>query len=336
MGETGRRDERELAVSHSENKPDLGILGVFLQQPYFILVLAHSLHGRLRRIHVPHTVLYGVFALALFGFVTLAGMASSYARMWWKVSNYNVMRTQLESLQDRYQSLQKEKTVQSQQMATLQLFAMEVSSAYGIQRHGAGGVAGSGLGGGSSLVNEGRLVPTIAESVEQYSYLKSINFTSLRRSRPGASNFVNPDAVPGLWPVNGQLGSFFGLRRDPFSGLGEFHPGVDIIVNPGTAVRATADGRVTQAGWNGGYGLSVVVSHGNGLETLYGHLSKLGYLMGQEVRRGEIVGLSGATGRATGPHLHYEVRVSGAPVNPYRYLKAVVAHAAARKNDFPF
>lgn len=331
MGETGRRDERELAGSRSENTPDLGILGVFLQQPYFILVLAHSLHGRLRRIHVPHTVLYGVFALALFGFVTLAGMASSYARMWWKVSNYNVMRSQLESLQDRFQSLQKEKTVQSQQMATLQLFAMEVSSAYGLQRHGS-----TAMGGGSGLLTEGRLVPTIAESVEQYSYLKSINFTSLRRSRPGASNFVNPDAVPGLWPVNGQLSSFFGVRRDPFSGLGEFHPGVDIIVKPGTPVRATADGRVVLAGWDGGYGLAVVVSHGNGLETLYGHLSKVGYLVGQEVRRGEIVGFSGSTGRATGPHLHYEVHVSGAAVNPYRYLKAVVAQLQPRKNDFPF
>ncbi len=261
-------------------------------------------------------------------------MASSYARMWWKVSNYNVMRSQLESLQDRFQSLQKQNSVQSQQMATLQLFAMEVSSAYGIQRKTSS--MGSGLGGGTGLAGEGRLVPTIAESVEQYSYLKSINFTSLRRSRPGASNFVNPDAVPGLWPANGQLAGFFGMRRDPFSGLGEFHPGVDIVVNPGTSVRATADGRVIQAGWYGGYGLAIVVSHGNGLETLYGHLSKVGYLVGQEVRRGEVVGLSGSTGRATGPHLHYEVRVSGAPVNPYRYLKTAMAQAAPRKNDFPF
>lgn len=318
------------------SRPDRGTLGVFLQQPYFIVVLAHSLHGRLRRIHVPHTVLYGVFGLALFGFVTLAGMASSYARMWWKVSNYNVMRSQLESLQDRYQSLQKQNTVQSQQMATLQIFAMEVSSAYGIQRKTSSLGSSTGLGDPTSLSSEGRLVPTIAESVEQYSYLKSINFTSLRRSRPGASNFVNPDAVPGLWPVNGQLSSFFGMRRDPFSGLGEFHPGVDIVVNPGTPIRATADGRVVLSGWNGGYGLAVVISHGNGLETLYGHLSKVGYLVGQEIRRGEILGYSGATGRATGPHLHYEVHVSGAPVNPYRYLKTVLAQTQPRKNDFPF
>lgn len=303
-----------------------------MQKQYFILVLAHSLHGRLRRVHIPHSVLYGVFALALFGFVTLAGMVSSYARMWWKVSNYNVMRSQLESLQDRYQSLVKENTVKTQQMATLQLFAMEVSSAYGIQRRGSN--VGPGLGGG--LMNEGRLVPTIAESVEQYSYLKSIHFTSLRRSRPGVANTVNPEAIPGIWPANGQLSSFFGVRRDPFSGLGEFHPGVDIVVNPGTPVRATADGRVVLAGWHGGYGLAVVVSHDNGLETLYGHLSKVGYLVGQEVRRGEVVGYSGSTGRATGPHLHYEVHVSGAPVNPYRYLKTAVAAAAPRKNDFPF
>jgi murein DD-endopeptidase MepM/ murein hydrolase activator NlpD len=89
----------------------------------------------------------------------------------------------------------------------------------------------------------------------------------------------------------------------------------------GTPVHATADGVVVSAGWSGGYGKLVIVDHGNGLETYYAHLSQCQVVPGQEVRMGEVIALSGATGRVTSPHVHYEVRVAGTPVNPYRYMK---------------
>jgi murein DD-endopeptidase MepM/ murein hydrolase activator NlpD len=132
--------------------------------------------------------------------------------------------------------------------------------------------------------------------------------------------------------------SHFGMRIDPFSGQGGFHSGVDIYAPIGSPIRASADGRVIQAGWNGGYGLSVMIDHENGVHTLYGHLSRIELRAGQEVKRGQVIALSGSTGRSTGPHLHYEVHVNGAPVNPYRYLRQV--HVAreqlAQRRDLPF
>jgi murein DD-endopeptidase MepM/ murein hydrolase activator NlpD len=119
------------------------------------------------------------------------------------------------------------------------------------------------------------------------------------------------------------LSSSFGGRTDPLSGEGAFHKGIDFCAASGTPVHATADGVVVSAGWSSGYGRLVVVDHGNGLETYYAHLSQFRVISGEEVRRGEVIGLSGASGRVTSPHVHYEVRVKGIAVNPYRYLARV-------------
>ena len=124
------------------------------------------------------------------------------------------------------------------------------------------------------------------------------------------------------WPVRGRLSSSFGTRRDPFSGEGAFHPGVDIRSRYGSPVVAAADGMVTESGWAGQYGKRVVLSHGrNSLSTHYAHLSEFFVRAGEIVRRGQVIGRTGATGRTTSPHLHYEVRFKGTPVNPYRYLQ---------------
>jgi murein DD-endopeptidase MepM/ murein hydrolase activator NlpD len=129
----------------------------------------------------------------------------------------------------------------------------------------------------------------------------------------------------------------FGHRSDPFSGEGAMHTGVDISAPMGTGVKATADGIVIHANWYFGYGRCVIVDHGNGYQTLYGHLSSVDVIEGQEIRQNEVVGRVGNSGHSTGPHLHYEVRVHSTPVNPYRFL----AQASAMKsgglvNEFPF
>ena len=129
--------------------------------------------------------------------------------------------------------------------------------------------------------------------------------------------------VPSLWPVEGESTDSFGYRGNPFGGGGaEFHPGKDIAAPRGTPVFAPADGRVVEAGWKNGYGQTVVLDHGNGMTTRYGHLSKIEVAAGEELRRGEQLGQVGSTGRSTGPHLHYEVRIAEMPVNPERYLPA--------------
>ena len=127
--------------------------------------------------------------------------------------------------------------------------------------------------------------------------------------------------VPSIWPVQGESTDSFGYRGNPFGGGGsEFHPGQDIAAPPGTPVFAPADGTVIEAGWKNGYGQTVVLDHGNGMTTRYGHLSKIEVAAGQELKRGEELGLVGSTGRSTGPHLHYEVRLGDLPVSPLHYL----------------
>lgn len=135
--------------------------------------------------------------------------------------------------------------------------------------------------------------------------------------------------MPSIWPVAGAMRGGFGFRRNPFGGSGsEFHKGQDISAPMGTPVIATADGVVTNAGWLRGYGQVVYVDHGNGLSTRYGHLSRIDVAVGQIVQRGGQVGLVGSTGRSTGPHLHYEVRVEGQATNPVPYLPAIPLEVA--------
>ena len=135
--------------------------------------------------------------------------------------------------------------------------------------------------------------------------------------------------APSLWPVEGRVGSGFGQREDPINGEGAFHPGLDIEAPYGTAVRATADGNVTGENMGSGYGRQVVLDHGHDLITLYGHLSSIAVIPGQHVQRGQVIGYVGQTGRATGPHLHYEVRVHKVPVNPHKYLRMTFEQAIA-------
>jgi murein DD-endopeptidase MepM/ murein hydrolase activator NlpD len=119
-----------------------------------------------------------------------------------------------------------------------------------------------------------------------------------------------------LWPARGALTSGFGPRRHPIFGVVRMHNGVDIAAPWGTPVRAAAPGTVLFAGWFGGYGKLVVLDHGGGVTTLYGHLSSIGVAVGQRVRAGQVIGRVGSTGYSTGPHLHFEIRVDGRPVDP--------------------
>jgi murein DD-endopeptidase MepM/ murein hydrolase activator NlpD len=135
--------------------------------------------------------------------------------------------------------------------------------------------------------------------------------------------------TPTVWPVEGTLEGGFGGRRNPFGGPGyEFHSGQDIEAPWGAPVIAGASGRVSFVGWQNGYGQLVVVDHGGGLTTRYGHLSHIDVELNQTVSRAELLGKVGSTGRSTGPHLHYEVRINDQPVNPLQYLLQTIKSAA--------
>ena len=282
-----------------------------MKQDYFILVLAHSLHGRLRRIHVPHKVLYGSMGVILFGALSIFGLASSYARMAFKVADYNNLRHEAETLRTRYELLQRRDKQKNEQLASLQMFASEVSAAYGMKAQ---------LEGADNFKSESRLAPTMNETLATFNTLRSFGISHYNGTFFAGSGEQVAAMLTGFWPVNGQITCPYGFRRDPFSGEGAYHTGMDMSAPRGTAVSAAADGTVEQAGWSNGYGQLVVIDHGNGYETYYGHLSRVDVIEGQSVRQGENVGAVGSSGRSTGPHLHYEVRVGGVPINPYRFL----------------
>ena len=140
------------------------------------------------------------------------------------------------------------------------------------------------------------------------------------------ADWLRANSAPNLWPVEGQVTGSFGERIDPFNGEGAFHTGVDIAATVGQPVIAPADGVVNFADFMGGYGRAIILDHGRGIVTRYGHLSGFAVASGQHVRRGDVIGYVGLSGRSTGPHLHYEVRINDTPVNPYKYLRINVAH----------
>jgi murein DD-endopeptidase MepM/ murein hydrolase activator NlpD len=250
------------------------------------------------------------------------GFLSSYARMAWKVANYNQLRREADLLRSRYRNLQKTVNETNVQLATLQTLASEISVATGFKQK---------MEGPTTLAAEGRLAPTYSESLQEYYFLRSVSGFQ----RNAFSHRFHSNARPSIWPVDGRLEGGFGSRIDPFSGEGAHHTGLDIAAPTGTMVWATGDGVVSMAEWSGGYGRLVIIDHGNGIHTYYAHLSKIRVLPGQEIRQGEIVGLVGSSGRVTAPHLHYEVRVGSIPVNPTSYLKRPTSLEAA-KRDLPF
>jgi len=123
-----------------------------------------------------------------------------------------------------------------------------------------------------------------------------------------------------MWPAAGWLSSTYGQRPDPFTGRPDFHPGIDVSADKGTPIYATADGTVSSASYSGAYGNLVVLGHGFGISTRYGHMSRFAVKAGDRVQRGDVIGYVGSTGRANGPHVHYEVWLNGRMMNPLRLL----------------
>ncbi|MGA1874210.1 MAG: M23 family metallopeptidase [bacterium] len=137
--------------------------------------------------------------------------------------------------------------------------------------------------------------------------------------------------LPLGFPVPGRITSGFGKRIDPFNKQSAFHAGIDIMNRSNTKVRASADGRVFRKGYDSDYGYYIILDHGNGYKTVYGHLKKILVEKRQSIERGDVIGLVGSTGRSTGPHLHYEIRYKGKPINPSKYVHIAGCIARSQK-----
>jgi murein DD-endopeptidase MepM/ murein hydrolase activator NlpD len=280
-----------------------------------------STPGRLRKLIIPAYVLHALAALAIIGGITVTAAVGSYSRMLWKVGNYNALRHDQETLKKQYRELQSNVEGTNQRLDSLQSLATEVAMTYGVLRYHPAAFDQS-----DDPISQ---QDAFDRSVEQYTFLKrnaaaiAISTGGLRLM-PGTS-FADSTYTPSIWPVLGHITDSFGERLDPFSGEGAFHTGVDVASDYGAPVHATADGVITVADDHAGYGRLVVIDHGFGITTWYAHLSAFSAVPGARVKRGEVVGYTGISGRSTGPHVHYEVRMNNAPVNPWRYMKATPA-----------
>src|SRR5450755_1562784 len=277
-----------------------------------------STPGKMRKLIIPAYALHGLAALALIGTVTVAAAVGSYSRMLWKVGNYNALRHDQETLKKQYQQLQGTVVDTNQRLDSLQSLATEVAMTYGVLRYHPAAFDEPDSPADSQ--------DAFDRSVEQYTLLKR-NAAAIAISNAGlrlmpAMSFADSTYTPAIWPVLGHITDSFGERLDPFSGEGAFHTGVDVASDYGAPVHATADGVVTIAENHSGYGRVVVIDHGFGITTWYAHLSAFSAVPGARVKRGEVVGYTGISGRSTGPHVHYEVRMNNAPVNPWRYMRS--------------
>lgn len=295
-----------------------------MQKRFYILFVARGDDGQLRKISIPVHYLYVFVVGAAIGFLSLTGIASSYTRMLMKVSQFNQLRTEKDQLKNNYSRLEEVARERDMQVASLGSIASEVSALYGLK-------------------SEPTLVTASADEIQEVQITSSLDqLHALRTSALTGATMVGltlgltrnattadwnrANRAPNLWPVEGQITGSFGERIDPFNGEGAFHSGVDIGSRFGTPVVAPADGIVTVTETMGGYGKTIMVDHGNGISTRYGHLSGYAVTVGQRVSRGDVIGYVGESGRSTGPHLHYEVRINNVPVNPYKYLRLTVAH----------
>jgi len=280
-----------------------------------------STPGQLRKVVVPAYLLHGIAVLAIIGSITVTVAIGAYSRMLWKVGNYNALRHDQETLKKQYQQLQSTVNDANQRLDSLQSLATEVAMTYGVLRYHPVAFDESD--------NPVDAQDAFDRSVEQYTFLKR-NAAAIAISSSGL-HLLSPMSLadsaytPKSWPVLGHITDSFGERLDPFSGEGTFHTGVDVATDYGAPVHATADGIITTAENHAGYGRLVVIDHGFGITSWYAHLSSFSAIPGARVKRGEVVGYTGISGRSTGPHVHYEVRMNNAPINPWRYMKSTPA-----------
>ncbi|MEP6644455.1 MAG: M23 family metallopeptidase [Acidobacteriaceae bacterium] len=295
-----------------------------MRKRFYIVFVSRGDDGQLQKISVPGHYLY-IFAIGtLIGVLSLTGIASSYTRMLLKVSRFNELSIQREELKVQYSRLEQVAKERDIQVASLGSLAGEVSSLYGLK-------------------SDPTLVTASSENIRQEQVSTSLDrlYTLKTTALNGAAStgislgmtrdvtpadWVRANSAPNLWPIEGPVTGSFGERTDPFNGEGAFHSGVDIGSSYGQAIVAPADGIVEFADFMGGYGRAIILDHGHGITTRFGHLSNFSIIAGQRVHRGDTIGYVGLSGRSTGPHLHYEVRINDTPVNPYKYLRVTVAH----------
>ncbi len=292
---------------------------------FYTLIIVPNAGSGLHKVRIPLALLYTVSVLLLLGFFTVVGAGFSYARMALKTADYSQLQTENTTLKVSNRNLE----VSTRQLNTKMQLLEDLSDK--IQEMMQSDTWNKRF----DLLNGGG-VGGVLEDYPTVSMISSLNVREnidLVRNRAAELEFqlrfVEQIAerradklmlTPSLWPVAGPVRSSYGRRRDPFTGASEMHRGLDIGALYGTAIRAPANARVLYARRKSAYGNLIVLDHGGGITTRFGHLSRFAVQVGEQLHKGDIIGYVGSTGRSTGPHLHYEVRLNDRTLNPRNYL----------------
>jgi murein DD-endopeptidase MepM/ murein hydrolase activator NlpD len=294
----------------------------------YSIVIANRSTGVVRRLTLSLRPTLTAIAV-LFSLPVLIGLGAR----WSALAEVNALRTTAESLKLQNESYRAMTAELTGQVASVQTAISELSEKAVLDPDSAralaklpAGVRSRAMGGGSTSTPIARSVlsSTFASPEDTFGTLREVlaRLTSgLERAQGDLDRRAELiGATPSIWPARGALSATFGMREDPFGGGSEIHTGIDISAERGEPVYSTADGTVESAGWSGDYGKMVVINHKFGLVTRYAHLSSFSIRPGERVERGQVIGQIGATGRATGPHLHYEIVVNGQLTNPLTLL----------------
>jgi murein DD-endopeptidase MepM/ murein hydrolase activator NlpD len=315
-----------------------------LRNKHYLIYYSRDKKGRLQRVPIPLKYAYMFVTAAVIGAFTITGIAGSYTRMLMKTARFNQVQTEHEALRRDYKNLEqvaRQKDVQAASLGSLVTQFTRISGLYhprisaaGIATSAGHSLPASATGTTSADNPDGEFTEAIY--IQRMQDLDALMSQAISGNATGrlhlslgeglsTADSINVAYAPSLWPIEGRITSSFGQREDPFNGEGTFHDGIDISAPIGTPVHAPADGTVVSAAFGNGYGREVILDHGHGVTTVYGHLSGFSVVPGQQVSRGDVIGYVGDSGRATGAHLHYEVRINDQPVNPHKYLRETMA-----------
>lgn len=293
-----------------------------MKSPRYTILIASRKTGALRRLTFSRRLAFGLVGLAC-AMPVLVGLSWGGA----SVTEVENLRSANESLRVENESYREATYELTEQITSLQTALTQLGEQGALDPATRAAIAEitrvKGIGGaGGAAVPAARRTNQPPETT--FGMLKSLlgsienRLLSVKTEIEGQQALAR--ATPSVWPVSGWLSSLYGYRKDPYTGLPDWHAAIDIAAERGKPIRATADGTVESVGYLGNYGNQVLINHGHTIATRYGHLSGFNVRVGQKVKRNEVIGYVGATGRATSPHLHYEIIIDGKTMNPLRLL----------------
>jgi murein DD-endopeptidase MepM/ murein hydrolase activator NlpD len=284
---------------------------------YTLIIVPHA-KARFRRLHISVRLTKWLAGLTTVGVLAVSGILVHYAWITAEVAELRRLRTENRTLRVKTEEYEQNAGQLRSKIDTLQSMVTKLGVMAGLE-HSLPDAPVGGVGGAVGTESKApALDPAALHAMD-----RSVSALTARSARLEAfyqDQGVLLASTPSIWPVRGYLAAGFGNRIDPFTGQRDFHTGLDISTPVGTKVQAPAGGVIVSCGPKGGYGNSIIIDHGFGIVTRYGHLSGFNVKPGQRIKRGDVVGFVGDTGRSTGPHLHYEVWVRDQAQNPIHYI----------------